>query len=145
MFCQLCGTKIEDGEIFCRTCGEMSQSIIFFEDRPNWLKRGGLFFLGVAAFCALLFAFLLIGGFFPIMGRNPELVFGILFFSCVLLSGLISVLLFETKRAHKKLNEEREKRRVAFSNKAAKQIEDTNFEAIPYSVTEHTTKKYIRE
>lgn len=139
MFCHLCGNKIKEDEVFCRNCGEMTKHLS--ENEPDWLKRSGLFLLGMVGFCVFLIVFLfLIQAFLPLW-KSPQTLVVLLLVSSVLLSGLTSILLFEKNRSRKKLLAERKKEQAALPKNEPRLIEEKDFEAVPISVTEFTTKE----
>lgn len=145
MFCHNCATKIEDGENFCRNCGEMSVSIAAYDNEVNWFKRSGLFLLGIFSFCIfLLILTFLIETFLP-SWKSPQMSILILFVSGVLLSGLTSVLLTEKKRIKKKTAETRKKKQFVVPKNEPLILEEKTFEAVPFSVTEYTTKELIHK
>ncbi len=145
MFCQLCGTKIVEGEFFCRNCGEISKSIIFLEDKTNWLKRIGFFSLGILGSLIIvgIFIFLINVIFSGLKSSLTALWF--FFILNTLFAGLISVTLFELRKVRNKLNDEREKRRTLLYEKSPQLIEEKNFEGVPFSISEETTKKFTLE
>jgi hypothetical protein len=50
MFCHLCATKIEEGDFFCRNCGEISPVLVSTLDKRNWLATAGIFALSNLVF-----------------------------------------------------------------------------------------------
>jgi zinc-ribbon domain len=141
MFCQLCGTKIEEGDLFCRNCGETSESLTSLADKPNLAVQGALFIGGAVAFLVALFAITQILILLDPGLRSPLTLIWILFIAGGISSGTVAVLLREYRLTRRKLIQERAKRRVLLSESQTRIIDANEAKAFPYSVVDQTTQK----
>lgn len=145
MFCHLCATRIEEGDFFCRNCGEESVPVLAELNRRNWLRTVGFFTLGVVGFGAFAIMLpLLVLFLFPSM-KDPLTVMWVLFILGVLVAGLGAAVLGELADTKRKLKGEREKRRTSLSRTARPAITQGQEPQMPNgSVTEPTTVKMMR-
>ena len=142
MFCQSCGTKIEEGDLFCRNCGETSEALTYLADKQNLLAQGGLFIAGSGAFGAvLMIVTVILFALIPAL-KSPETALWILLVMGSLVSGVVTVLLREYRITRRKLLEERERRRVLLSSGEINRIETEEIRGLPYSVVDQTTQKF---
>jgi len=140
MFCQLCGTKIEEGDLFCRNCGETSESLTLLTDKPNLVALGAFFVGGAAAFPVVLFIIAQVLTLLDPNFRSPFTLIWLLFIVGSISSGTGAVLFREYRLTLRKLLEEREKRRVLLSDSQIRAIESGE-EALPHSVVDQTTQR----
>lgn len=150
MFCPNCGEKIVFEQVYCRSCGmgigEMSQSLSKYqaelEGKTDWLKRIGLFSIGIVSGLILLFVFIVFARGFR-LSENAGIFF--LFSLIAVLSGIISVLFFEKSKPKKAKSEVIENKNyikpAVESWKTSKQLDESSFQPIG-SVTDNTTELF---
>lgn len=142
MYCQLCGNIIEEGDLFCRNCGETSKSLTLIADRPNFVAQGAFFIGGVLGFAILFFIITQILVALDPTIRSPILAIWILIVMGGIASGAGAILLMEYRGTRRKLLEEREKRRVLLSGGKIAVADAEEVKALQYSVIDQTTQKF---
>jgi len=97
MYCDACGEKLNDPELFCRKCGTESLAHLTEKDRPGPVRRAGYFSLGAAAFALLFLVVIsLLSTFFPTLG-SPQLTLLIMFLLGAAAAGSAAVLYARTR------------------------------------------------
>lgn len=160
MYCPNCGTKISLDQKFCRSCGlgleKIAQSLLeqlpakldeSLQDRKNKLERLGVIALSIFGVGVLSLFLYMVG--YKLMLAQGKLVaaLGLLAFSVILGSGLLSVILFakakevEEAKAKRRLQPSKE---MAEAEAAEKVLPESQLEPVP-SVAERTTELLFAE
>lgn len=150
MFCPNCGQKTNYEQVYCRSCGaelgetshKMSKYYADLEGKTDWLKRIGLFSIGLISNVILILGFMIFSQAFRL--RSDAAIIFFMLMSC-LLTGFVSVLYFEKKRSKKVKREFAQDNNFAPHlieiRKSNRELNESTFQPIG-SVTDHTTELF---
>jgi hypothetical protein len=150
MFCPNCGQKTNFEQIYCRSCGtelsetshKISKYYAGLEEKIDWLKRTGLFSIGVVLGVALIFLVILFHDAFR-LEKGPVILFFMGF--SVVLMGVVSVLYFEKRQSKKIKAELLQDKHFAPSvlemRSTNRELNESSFQPIG-SVTDYTTELF---
>lgn len=154
MFCPNCGQETNLEQTYCRSCGaeirepsyKVSKHDADLEVKTDWLKRAGLFSIGIInSFALIIIAMIILRAFD--MGGDRGLPFLLLLLMSLtaILAGTVSVLYFEKTQSgklKKRLTKGKKLVPALFEQKSTrKKLNESSFQQIN-SVTDHTTELF---
>lgn len=144
MYCHLCATRIDEGDYFCRNCGEASKVPYTANGETGWPSAIGYFLLGSALFAVFIFALLfLISSVFPLL-PSPQLTILILFVLNTVFAGLCLSIFVNARRKETVTKLKSEPQATQLTGFTAHQLPEGKFFEAPESVVVPTTRELIK-